>query len=380
MSHRRFVAAAATWIALAAAALPAAAQDKIIWKDNRAPTEGSVVSVTFKEIKYRLPGSGGEQEDLAKDVKDIEFDPENTVIPYEYNQGKIAFHKGSYKEAVEQFERAINRIKQTNSPNHPIRDFCRRYIIEAHMAAGDAAAVVTSARELRKEKPDSFFLRTSFLLQYGAAKMRRDMNLQEATIKEIEEVVRADRKYQDLQRDANLLRADLAEASKKPDAALAAYTSLSGDKDVWEEVSLGTLRCLSALGRTNDLRTKVESLLLEVKDRRDAHPRVYLGALVGRGDVNLADGKIKEALLDYMKAALDPGLAANSYEHETSLAKAAIAAARFAKQFGEKDNKTSKALYLERSKELREDLKRAFPQTAWLGDVEAAIKDAERGQ
>ncbi|HEU4338784.1 MAG TPA: hypothetical protein VFS19_01840, partial [Planctomycetota bacterium] len=324
---------------LASAGLSAAAQDrvimdKIIWKGERAPTEGSVININFVQIKYRLGTVGGEQEDNARDVKDIEFDTENTLIPYEYSHGLNALHKGDSKEAVRQFEKAIDLIKKSNSPNHPIRDFCRRYILEAHKMAGDAQAVVATARELRKEKPDTFFLRDSFLMQYAAAKMKqpRDTALLDATIKELDDVIRSDRRYADLQRDADLLRADVLEASKRHADALTMYSRLSGDRELWEEVSLGTLRCLSALGRTADLKTKVESLLTEIREKRVSNPRVYLGAIVARGDLYLAEGKIKEALLDYMKGALDPGQAANTYEHETSLAKAAMAAAKYGKQ------------------------------------------------
>ncbi len=366
--------------ALVAAALPAAAQDKIIWKGERQPIEGTVVSITYSQIKYRLVGSGPEQEDNARDVKDIKFDPENTALPfYEYDQGVKALNKGAGKEAVEQFNRALDRLKTSNSPNHPMRDFCRKHILEAHLAGGDAEAVVRAARDMRKEKPDSFFLRDSFLMQFRAAKLKSDSALQDATIKEIEETVRSDRKYAELQRDAETLRADLHESNKRHDAALAIYTKLGGDRDLWEEVSLGTLRCLTALGRTADLKTKVESLLTEYREKRESNPRVYLGAIIARGDVNLAEGKIKEALLDFMKGALDPGAAARTYEHETAVAKAAMAAARYGKQFGEKD-KQNKVLYIDRARELREELKRGFPQTAWLTDVENAIQDALRAQ
>ena len=113
---------------LAAAALPGACQDKvitdkIIWKGERAPTEGSVVNINFTQIKYRLGNSGSEQEDNARSVKDIVFDTDNTLIPYEYTHGLTAMQKGDYKEAVKQFEKAIDLIKKSNSPNHPIREF-----------------------------------------------------------------------------------------------------------------------------------------------------------------------------------------------------------------------------------------------------------------
>ena len=371
---------------LAAAGLSASAQDrvitdKIIWKGERAPTEGSVININFVQIKYRLGSGGGEQEDNARDVKDIIFDTDNTLIPYEYTHGLNAMHKGAYAEAVVQFEKAIGLIKKSNSPNHPIRDFCRRHILEAHKLAGDADKLVNSARELRKEKPDTFFLRDSFLMQYEAAKMKqpRDTALLDATIKELDEVIKSDRRFMDLQRDANLLRADVLEANKRHLDALNMYSSLGADRELWEEVSLGTLRCLSALGRTADLKAKVESLLTEIKEKRDSNPRVYLGAIVARGDLYLAEGKIKDALLDYMKGALDPGAAANTYEHETSLAKAAIAAAKYGKQFGEKD-KQNKMLYIERARDLREELKRSFPQSGLLTEVDAGIRDASSAQ
>ena len=364
---------------LLAAASTASAQDKIKWKNDRADTEGVVISLNVKEIKYRLVNSPAEQEEPSKNVRDIEFDPDNTLFPYEYNHGRAAFHKGDYRQAIEQFERAIDRIKRTNSPNHPMRDFARRYIVEAQLMGGDPAAVAAAARELRKEKPDSFFVRDSFLLQYEAAKRRRDAKLMEETVKELEEAVKTDRRLDGLVPDSELLRADFLEVSRKFNEALAIYSKYASNREVWKEVTLGTLRCLSALNRVAELKSRVESVLLEIKDRKDANPEVYLGALVARGDVQLAEGKVREALLDYMKGVVDPVLSRVSAEHEAALAKASIAAARLAKQFGEKD-KTNKTTYIDRARELREDLKKSYPQTAWTAEVDAAIKDAERAQ
>ena len=56
----------------------------------------------------------------------------------------------------------------------------------------------------------------------------------------------------------------------------------------------------------------------------------------------------------------------------------AIAAAKLGKQFGEKD-KANKTLYIDRARELREELKKTFPSSVLLGDVDAAIQDAARG-
>src|SRR5688572_2982722 len=346
---------------LSAGALSAAAQDTIFWKGERQPTKGTVVTVNFLQIKYRLEGAAGEQEDNAREVKDIEFDPDNSTLPYyEFDQGMRALHKGQQKEAVEQFTRALDRIKGSNTPNHPMRDFCRKHILEANLMARDADAVVASARALRKERPDSFFLRDSFMMQYDAAKMKRDTALLNETIRELEEAIKADRRYADhLQRDADLLKADVLEMNKKYDEALRVYSRLGGNPEAWADVNLGTLRCLSALNRTADLKAKVESLVVELKDKREAHPRVYLGTLVARGDVFLAEGKIKEALLEYLKGALDPGQAAETSEHETAVARSAVASAKYARQFGEKD-KENKIRYIDRAREMRDELTRSF--------------------
>ena len=369
-----------TLVFAASAALSASAQvqDKIIWKDDRAATECTVVSINYTQIKYRL-GSGGEQEDDARLVKDIVFDTDTPTIPYEFTNGLNNLRKGASKEAIEQFEKAIAMIKKSNSPNHPIRDFCRKHIMEAHRADGNAMGLIAAARELRTEKPDSFFLRESFVMQYEAAKATRKKDLQEETIKDMDKVVRSDSKYQKLGREVELLRADMLELNKDHRSALETYKRLGGEKDLWQEVSLGMLRCQSELKLTSDLRTKVESLMTELRDKRDSAPRVWLGALVARGDVAKADGKLKEALLDYTKAALDPGQAEHSPEHEAALAKAAKALAETGKQFGEKD-KPNKTLYIDRAKEMRDELKRSFPNTPFETEVNAAISDAQRGQ
>src|SRR5688572_23657582 len=135
------------FVVLATCALSADAQDTIYWKGDRQPTKGVVVSINFLLIKYRIENAAGEQEDNAREVKDIEFDPDNSNLPYyEFDQGMRALHKGQQKEAVEQFTRALDRIKGSNTPNHPMRDFCRKHILEANLMARDADAVVASAR------------------------------------------------------------------------------------------------------------------------------------------------------------------------------------------------------------------------------------------
>jgi hypothetical protein len=364
---------------VASAALSASAQDKITWKDDRAVTDCTVVSINYTQIKYRL-GSGGEQEDDARLVKDITFDTDTPTIPYEFNNGLSNLRKGAAKEAIEQFEKAIAMIKKSNSPNHPVRDFCRKHIMEAHRADGNAMGLIAAARELRKEKPDSFFLRESFVMQYEAAKATRKKDLQEETIKEMDAIVRSDSKFQKLNREVELLRADMLELNKDYRSALETYKRLGGEKDLWQEVSLGMLRCLWELKQIPDLKAKVESLMsTELREKRDSAPRVWLGTIIARGDVAKAEGKLKEALLDYTKAALDPGQAEHTPEHEAALAKAAKALAETGKQFGEKD-KPNKTIYIDRAKEMRDELKRSFPNSGFEAEVNAAITDAQRGQ
>lgn len=362
---------------VAAAALPAAAQDKIIWKGERAPTEGVVISLNIKEIKYRLATGGGEQVEPARGVKDIAFDPES--LPYEYNAGKTALQRNQFRDAVEQFEKAIDRIKRSNNPNHALRDFCHKHIVEANLAAGDTDAVVKAARELRKEKSDSFFVRDSFLLQYEAAKNKGDAKLLEETMKEFEESIQKDRRLQDLVRDAELLRADANEMARKFDLALQTYTKYGADRDVWETVALGSLRCLSAMGKLLDLKQKTDSLFNELK--REENPRVLLGAMIARGDIRLSEGKVREALLDYLKGLLELGpKVGDTPEHEAAMAKSAIASVKYAQEFGKKDDKQNRDLYLGRAKELKEELKRTFPRTGWLTEVEKAIREGSAAQ
>jgi len=351
--------------------------DKIVWKGNRPPTEGVVISLNVKEIKYRLATGGGEQVEPSKGVQDIVFDPES--LPYEFNAGKAALQRNQFREAVEQFEKAIDRIKRSNNPNHPLRDFCRKFIIEAQLAAGDTAGVVAAARELRKEKLDSFYVRDSFLLQYEAAKTKGDAKLLDETMKEFEEAIQKDRRLSELAAGAELLRADANEMAGKFEPALATYSKYQADREVWETVSLGTLRCLSALNRIPDLKNKTDSLFNELK--REENPRVLLGAMTARGDIRLSEGKVREALLDYLKGLLELGpKVGDTPEHEAAMAKSAIASARYALEFAKKDDKENRDRYLGRARELKDELKRTFPRTGWMTEVEKLIREAGAAQ
>ncbi|MBI4564915.1 MAG: hypothetical protein HY716_09520 [Planctomycetes bacterium] len=351
----------------------AEAQDKIVWKDNTPTYECRVLSLTYEKITYDL-GAGAPQQSNARNVREIEFDPNN--VPFDFPYARQELQRNPSKDVATRFE----RMKKDPRTSEPARDFCRKHIIEALLGAGDFEGAIAAAKALRTEKSDSFFLRDSFVLQYEAAQGLNDAKLQEETLKEFEAAAR-EKRMSEWNKDVDLMKADAAEAKQNHHLALEIYNKYANDREVRDAASLGILRCLSAMKDWVRLKSKAEAVLSEVKQRKDAPVRLHLAATTARGDALMAEGKVKEALLDFIYGAweLGPRLGELSREHEAALAKASIAAAQYAKSFGEK-NKENKTRYLQRAHDLFQELQRTYPRTAWKPEVAEALKRAEKSQ
>lgn len=372
-----------TLAAVALAASPAAAQneDTITFTSSKGVSteKGIVVGLNFKEITWKKDAGGNliTMTEKSRSVMDIEFHPDNT--PFEFQNARKLMQDFQFKEAADRF----NRVKNSTMTSEPVKEFCRRYIIECHLQAGDLDAAVAAAEQLRKEKPDSFFLKDSFVLQYEAAKGKGDPKLQKETMQKFSDAVK-EHSMTEWNRHLDMISADATEASREFEGALKIYTRLAADREdprLRESANLGILRCLSALNRVQDLKARAQSVIDEFSGKKGAAPKPLLAAYTARGDCHLAEGRVKEALLDYMWGllALAPKLGEFCREHETVLARAAIASAKYAKQFGAKDGE-NKTLYLQRSRDLHGELMATYPRTGFRKEVEDALKEAEKAQ
>ncbi len=378
---RTFTSLLAAAAILASVPSASAQDDTIRFSSAKGVREekGKVLGLNVKEIIYEKDAGGAsiKMNEKAKDVLDIDFAPDNT--PFEFQNARKAMQDFAFKDAADRFE----RIKRSPQTSEPVKEYCRKYAVECLLQAGDPDGAYAAAEQIRKEKPDSFFLRESFLLQYEAAKAKGDAKLQAEVVKKFGDAIK-EQGATEWNKNLEMLSADSAEESKDFAAALKIYQKLAADKSdprVAEASTLGVLRCLTAQKALPDLKARSDALIAEWEGKKNAPARLLLAAYVGRGDCLLAEGKIKESLLDYMWGLLNvaPRIGEYTREHEAVLAKSSIACARYAKQFGERD-KENKTLYVHRSRELLGELMGTYPRSGFKKDVEDAIKDAEKSQ
>ena len=102
----------------------------------------------------------------------------------------------------------------------------------------------------------------------------------------------------------------------------------------------------------------------------------------GLGDVEMYDaGNAKKALLSYLRVVvyLGPNSGMLSPEHETGIASAAIAAARYAIE--KKDILETKKTYIERATGLLAELRNQYStKSSWIEPVKAEIEKAKQAK
>lgn len=356
---------------LFAAASPAVAQDVIrFWDPKMGEAQGEVTKATYKIVEYdRFAGdTRAGQTAQARDIREIVIDANRKT--FEFSGGEDALGKGDFALALERFEkvkrdsRAIDFLKQAAGLN----------IVKCHMQAGDPAAALAAIKTLRQERPDTYFLRETYEMEYKIHLSRNDAAAVAQVVNSFDEKGRADG-MKEWSKTAEIMRSNMLELQKNWREALAIHKKYLTDRDIGEDATLGELRCLRALGDYTSLRSRGEALLASLQGRKGANERIKTAAYNARGEANLNGGKAHEALLDFMQGVvvLNRG-SESSREHEAALGGAATSCARVAA--AQKD-KEKKDLYRSRALELQDELKRGYPGSPFLAEIAKALQESK---
>jgi tetratricopeptide (TPR) repeat protein len=359
--------ALAAVFALSAGALPAAAQDVLKFRDPKTPDMPcEVFSLTYKTVEFEPAAAAGTR--LKEDAKNI-----LTIIPdpnrktFDFAHAEQAFNGGELEEAAQRFE----RVRRDPRAPDLLRQLAAIYIVRCLWARDNIPGTLAAIKNLRQDRPDSFFLLESYDYEIRCHLARRDEKAAAQAVAEME--AKGKEGLPEWTKLAEVRRGAILELQGRPRDALAVYRKYVRDREVSEEAILGELRCLRELGDWGGLNGRAQQLLDELRGRKDASARLLTGAYNARGEFLLNGGRVKDALLDFMQgvAVLNRG-GETSREHETALARAAFCCAKLAAQ--EKD-KAKKDLYRARAQELLAELERAYPSSALRSETAKAIQE-----
>jgi hypothetical protein len=343
--------------------LLAAAQDTVRFKDRaRNPDlEGDVVSMTLKsvDVEILLDGVRVKRTVDARDVAEIV--PKRTI---DFIKAEEAIANGDFGAAVQRYE----RVAADPRAGELLRQTASIEIVRTHLQAENRAAVVLSARALRARKPDGFYVAESYHHEAKTHLAARDAKKADETIKEFLALGQAQVIVEWI-RSAELLSAGVSELKGDWRVALQAYRKHAKDPEVADETSLGEMRCLTAIGDWPALRRRADAVIAA----KNAESRPLIAAYTGKGDLEMNDGKPKEALLNYLQGALVLNRGGKSPEHEVALARSSITLAKMAAS--EKD-RLGKATLRDRAQELSRELASIYPRSALRGEVDRAIQES----
>lgn len=367
----------ATTFLLLFAALPAASQDESASQPNDKIEllngniiEGVLTSISYKEISYVLQAGDARhtQQQNAREVRRIELHSSNKG--YDLINAESRLQEGDYKEAAARFQAALKGGRTSSVA----KQFAYHQLIRCGIALRDQAQTAAAIDSFRKEFPDTFFLLDTYVALYDLSREKGDKAGMTQAIDEIRKRGEA-LGLESWKAASDLKQADFHEMNRDWDKARKIYATLAAVASAKDDALLGELRCMSALNDTRGLAERSASLLIGLLKQKNPNARLLMGAYIARGDSLLDQkGKLKDALLDYLRVALDLGPAHSepTPEYEAGLAKAAIAAARFA---ADPANTAGKDAYKARARQLLETLQREFgAASSWPAKVEAEIK------
>src|SRR5882672_1251408 len=221
-----------TAILLAAAAAPLAAQDIIRFKDpNKNPDmEGDIATMTYKlvEIDINVGGSLAKQPADARLIQDVI--PSNSKKSFDFAQGEAAMANNDFASAIQRFERVASDTRATEL----MRQLSAINIVRCHYFNGSTQGVIAAAQALRTKKPDSFYVRESFELEFQAHVSARDANRAAAVANAFTAMGNANG-MQEWAKSGELMQAKLAELKSDWRTALGIYKKYSRDRDVADE-------------------------------------------------------------------------------------------------------------------------------------------------
>jgi hypothetical protein len=361
---------AAMTLALSSAAW--AQQDTIKMREGggQAPEGIKIVKVTCKELSFEYLASPGVPQTLAMD-KIANWEIEQNRKPNDLLRGEDLIRRQEYRDALD----PLNRVRGDSKVDAVIQDIARRTIIEAYAGLGDPAKLGDVIDSLRKESPEGYWIVEGYKTLADLAKQRGDTKTLEKAKNDLDAAGKS-LGMKEWSQAAELISASVLEAQGKHKEAAAVYRKFAGDQksDVGIDANLGMMRCLSAAQDWPSLKAKTDDILGATKGK---DPRLLQGAYVGRGDVLLnQDKKNKEALLEFLRAAdvMSAKIGEATTAHEIALAHAAIAAARFATETKDPDQK---ATYKGRAQELLGEAQKRFGDSAHTKAAAEEIKNVK---
>ncbi len=339
-------------LALAICAASASAQDIIRFKDpNRPPIKGEIIKATHKIVEYEIAsgsGSGSKTSSPSREVAEIIVQDANRK-GFMAAAGESAMERGEYDKAIERFQSS----KQDPNTVDIVRQLVAINLVRCHYYKGDYKAALTSIQTLRRERPNSFFLKESYEIEFKCHAATGDTAGLTRSISEFEKAGKAERDLEDWAKSADLMRATLFEMQKDWRKAMAIHRKYARDKYVGEEASLGEMRCLTALKDWGQLKIKADVIL----GKKNATNRMRTAAHNAQGELLLNEGKPKEALLNFMRGVAVLYRGQTSQEHATALARAAVACARIASSTKDAERKGT---YAGRAHELLRELTKNY--------------------
>jgi outer membrane protein assembly factor BamD (BamD/ComL family) len=348
-----------------AAASPLAAQDTIKFKDpKRNPDlEGDIVTLDFDLVEIELPAGNGVKVKQAVDPRLIQ-----ELIPkksFDFTRGEEAMSNGAVATAIGRFERVVADTRATPA----LRQQAAIMIVRAQFSGGNYPAVVEASRSLRARKPDSFYLGESLYLEVKSLLATRDPDGAKGAIVTLAALGKA-RAIKEWVKNADLFDAHLAELQKNWRGALATYRKYARDADVGEEAALGELRCLTAIADFPGLSARADGILQDAQGKEKVSSRLLIAAYTGKADVDLNAGKLRAALFGYLQGAIALAKGETSPEHETSVARTALACIKVAAG----SDPEEKAVYRSRGLEMLQELRRTYPSSRYRVEIEEALR------
>ncbi|HLY09518.1 MAG TPA: hypothetical protein VKW04_09470 [Planctomycetota bacterium] len=344
-----------TAILLAAAAAPLAAQDIIKFKDpsKNPDMEGEIATMSYKlvEIDINVGGSLARQPADARLVADLI--PSNSKKSFDFAKGEESMANNDFDSAIERFERTkkdarASELQKQLSAINVVR--CQYY------KGNNPNGVIQAAQALRSQKPDSFYIRESFELEFKAQVFIRNATGAGAVANAFAAMGNANG-MQEWAKSGELMQASLAELKQDWRTALGIHKKYVRDHDVGEEATLGELRCLTGIPDWTALASRADSIVKDAQDKKNFSTRLLIAAHNGKGDALLNGGKPKDALLEFLQGAMVLSKGETGPEHEASLGHSSVACSKIAA--AEKD-KAKKDIYRGRAQEMLGELVQTY--------------------
>ncbi len=354
---------------LAAVASEAAAQQDTIKFNtpNRQDMTGEITAMSIKTVDIDIEAGNTRvsQKVNTREIREVVIDQNRKG--FDFASGEDAMNRGEFAQAAERFA----RVKADQRAPDVVRQMAAINLVKAHYAAAEFPASLAALAALRKERPDSFFLRDTYEFEYRCHLARNDVNAMAKTVAEFDARAQAEN-LPEWRKSAEVMQGQLHEFQGKWDAALAIHRKYARDRDVGDEAALGEFRCLRQLAQWTTLRSRGEGIIMELRGKKGVNERLLTGAYNARGEAHLNGGQLKEALLDFLQGVLVLNKTGESNrEHEMSIGRAALACARLAA--AEKDA-ARKNTYKERADELVRELDKVYANSPLRADVIKAIQ------